>query len=59
MEAVNFAKSLYSQVASMMRPATEMEDCMPIAENPIGLKLDQIVLATDFKPTSEAATDYS
>ena len=32
---------------------------MPIAENPIGLKLDQIVLATDFKPTSEAATDYS
>jgi nucleotide-binding universal stress UspA family protein len=31
---------------------------MPTTANPVDLKLDQIVLATDFKPTSEAATDY-
>src|SRR5580698_3184197 len=43
----------------MTRPETEMEDFMPIAENPVGLKLDQIILATDFTPTSEAATDYT
>jgi nucleotide-binding universal stress UspA family protein len=43
----------------MMLAATEMEDCMPIAENRVRLKLDQIVLATDFTSTSEAATNYT
>lgn len=32
---------------------------MPVIENARGLMLDRLVLATDFKPESEAATEYA
>lgn len=32
---------------------------MPTAEKSTGLRLDEIILATDFKPTSEAATKFA
>lgn len=32
---------------------------MPVIENDVGLQLDQILIATDFTPESEAATQYA